>query len=116
MEDGERPVPFCYLLLNFFSAVITGIAGQSPAGTGTPLRTRKCRNQSCLNDSGIFDGHIAGALDFGRFAGVRVGVHSETGIAQPRYADCNFVLVTKDVSISIRQRFVRPNDRNVGSN
>ena len=82
--------------------------------TDTSLRFRDCRNQIRFNDSGIFDGHIAGALDFCRFAGVRIGVHGETGIAQPRHADRNFVLVGKDVSISIRQRFVRSNDRNVG--
>jgi hypothetical protein len=80
------------------------------------LRIRKCRNQRRLDDSGIFDRHIAGAVNFGRFSRVHVGVHSETGIAQPRDPNGNFIFVTKNVSISIRQRFVRPNNRNMGGN
>jgi hypothetical protein len=80
------------------------------------FRARKCRNQSRLNDSGIFNRHIADVLDLRRLAGIRVGVHREAGITQPRHADRNLVLVAKDVSISIRQRFVGPKNRNVGGN
>ena len=74
-------------LVKFFryDSLIAGIAGHGPAdtntGTDTSLWAGKSRNQSCFHDSGIFDGHIAGAVDFGRFAGVRVGVDSETSIA-----------------------------------
>ena len=80
-------------LVKFFryDGLIAGIAGHGPADTNTSTNTNtdtdtslwagKCRNQSCFHDSRIFDGHIAGAVDFGRFAGVRVGVDSETSIA-----------------------------------